>query len=279
MLHARRSYDVTAMARAGRPELPVPVPGAVAGLAAGDAIEPVWCNELGGLTFRIGAGTPDERFVKWAAHGTPEIDLAAEATRLAWLKGRAAVPDLLDHGADEEGEWLATAAVRATSAVEPPWAARPATAAAAIGSGLRRLHDSLGPEECPFSWSLETRLSRVEELVAHGESPPDLSPEHRHLTVAGARDLLSSPPPIDRLVVCHGDPCAPNTLIANDGTFAAHVDMGRLGVADRWADLAVAAWSTEWNYGPGYATVVYDAYGIAPDTERIAYYRLLWDLA
>ncbi|WP_326639888.1 hypothetical protein OG884_34575 [Streptosporangium sp. NBC_01755] len=47
----------------------------------------------------------------------------------------------------------------------------------------------------------------------------------------------------------------------------------------RWADLAVAAWSTEWNYGPGYDGVVYDAYGIAPDPERIAYYRLLWDMA
>jgi len=63
-----------------------------------------------------------------------------------------------------------------------------------------------------------------------------------------------------------------------DGTFAAHVDLGSLGVADRWADLAVAAWSTEWNYGPGYDRVLYDAYGIAPDPERIAYYRLLWYL-
>jgi kanamycin kinase len=45
----------------------------------------------------------------------------------------------------------------------------------------------------------------------------------------------------------------------------------------RWADLAVAAWSTEWNYGPGYDGLVYVGYGIAPDAERIAYYRRLWD--
>jgi kanamycin kinase len=79
-------------------------------------------------------------------------------------------------------------------------------------------------------------------------------------------------------VVCHGDACVPNTLLHDDGTFAAHVDLGSLGVADRWADLAVAAWSTKWNYGPGYDRALYDAYGIAPDPERISYYRLLWDL-
>ncbi len=56
------------------------------------------------------------------------------------------------------------------------------------------------------------------------------------------------------------------------------VDLGSLGVADPWADLAVAAWSTEWNFGPGYAAEVYAAYGTAPDEERIAYYSLLWDL-
>ncbi len=87
---------------------------------------------------------------------------------------------------------------------------------------------------------------------------------------------LGEPPSIDHPVVCHGDACAPNTLLLDDGTFAAHVDLGALGVADRWADLAVAAWSTEWNYGPGYDGIVYSAYGVAPDAERIAYYRRLW---
>lgn len=95
---------------------------------------------------------------------------------------------------------------------------------------------------------------------------------------ARGRPRLGEPPPIDRLVVCHGDACAPNTLLHDDGTVAAHVDLGSLGVADRWADLAVGAWSTEWNYGPGYDGIVYAAYGVAPDSVRVAYYRALWDL-
>ena len=155
-------------------------------------------------------------------------------------------------GADADGSWLVTAPVPGRSAVDPRWIARPAAAATAIGRGLRAFHDRLPVAGCPFDWSIERRL-------AHASTD------------------LGAAPPIDRLVVCHGDACAPNTLLLDDGTVVAHVDLGTLGVADRWADLAVAAWSTEWNYGPGYDGLVYSGYGVAPDAERIAYYRRLWD--
>jgi kanamycin kinase len=86
-------------------------------------------------------------------------------------------------------------------------------------------------------------------------------------------------PPVDQLVVCHGDACPPNTLLSDDGRWSGHVDLGLLGIADRWADLAVATWSTDWNYGPGWDQLLLEAYGIAPDPERTHYYRLLWDLS
>ena len=81
-----------------------------------------------------------------------------------------------------------------------------------------------------------------------------------------------------RLVVCHGDACAPNTLLDGDGRVVGHVDLGALGLADRWADLAVASWSTCWNYGDGWEQQLLSAYGVEPDPSRLAYYRLLWDL-
>jgi kanamycin kinase len=73
-------------------------------------------------------------------------------------------------------------------------------------------------------------------------------------------------------------PSAPNTLIADDGTCAGRVDLGVLGIADRWADLAVATWSTTWNHGPRWEDRLLAAYGIAPEPVRTRYYRLLWDL-
>ena len=260
---------------AARPTEPTVAPRAVEVIAGGDLVETVWRNQLGGLTFRLTSGAGSVRYVKWAAD---DQDLSAESERLAWVGDRATVPRVLDLGADEQGSWLVTAGIDAASAVDPRWLRDPQTAVRAIGRGLRELHDSLPVEDCPFEWSVDTRLAHADARIAAGMTSSDWFPEHRGTTVAEARSRLASAPPIDRLVVCHGDACAPNTLIGADGRFAAHVDLGSLGVADRWADIAVAAWSTEWNYGPDLAPLLYEAYGVVADAERIAYYRLLWDL-
>ena len=78
-------------------------------------------------------------------------------------------------------------------------------------------------------------------------------------------------------MVCHGDACSPNTLIDDDGRCCGHVDFGSLGVADRWADLAVATLSLGWNYpGRAWDAEFFAAYGVEPDPLRIDYYRRLW---
>lgn len=256
-------------------------PRAVRERAAGRTVHCVWENQLGGLTFRIedADGVPVE-YVKWAPAGSG-LDLAKEAGRLRWAAARTTVPRVVDLLGDDDGSTcLITAPIAGDSAVAPMWLAQPERAVTAIGRGLRQLHDVLDPADCPFSWSVEDRLRDVRRLVADGTraEPSGWNEDHQHLALDDVLGVLASPPPVDRLVVCHGDACAPNTLVAPDGSVAGHVDLGSLGVADRWADLAIATWSTGWNYGPGWEDVLLDAYGIASDPDRTRYYRLLWDL-
>jgi len=216
------------------------VPPSVLRHAAGETIEIAWANEEG-TTYRLGS----DRFLKWRPH-TTGVDLRPEAERMRWARAHVPVPEVLELGADELGSWLLTAALDGESAVSSRWVAEPEIAVAAIGRGLRTLHDNAPVARCPFSWSVEDRGG-------------------------------SSPPPIDHLVVCHGDACSPNTILRADGSVSGLVDLGQLGVADRWADLAVATWATEWNYGPGWEEHLLHAYGIVPDPIRTAYYRQLWD--
>jgi kanamycin kinase len=229
----------------------------------------VWRNELGGLTYEV----PGSVFVKWFPPGVG-LDLSLEAAKLRWAAAYTPVPEVVDAGDD----WLRTVALQGESAVSARWKADPLRAVRAIGEGLRAMHDALPVDSCPWTWAAEDRFRRA--VASQGGGPPATHwhPEHRAIPLTDGLARLADVPDVDRFVVCHGDPCAPNTLLADDGRWTAHVDLAALGVADRWADLAVATWSTTWNYGPGYEQALLDAYGIALDPERTAYYRLLWDL-
>jgi kanamycin kinase len=260
---------------------PVEVPPVVHALAgrlrSGATIVPVWRNEYGGITVRLEEPQPaadTSSYLKWVPPGAACPDPLAEADRLVWADSFAALPRVLDAGRDTYGSWLLTAAVEvdgavATSAIEPQWQGLAARSAIAIGVGLRRFHDALPTDTCPF---VRTAQLRVAALTT-GPTAPLAAAERA--TIAAA---LGSPPPVDRLVVCHGDATVPNTLLDGVGRFAAHVDVGDLGVADRWSDIAVTTRSVTRRYGAGLEPLVLAAYGVAPDPERTTYYRALWDV-
>jgi kanamycin kinase len=260
---------------------PVEVPPVVHALAgrlrSGATVVPVWRNEYGGITVRLEEPQPaadTSSYLKWVPPGAACPDPLAEADRLVWADSFAALPRVLDAGRDTYGSWLLTAAVEvdgavATSAIEPQWQGLAARSAIAIGVGLRRFHDALPTDTCPF---VRTAQLRVAALTTGPTAP--LAAAERATTAAA----LGSPPPVDRLVVCHGDATVPNTLLDGVGRFAAHVDVGDLGVADRWSDIAVTTRSVTRRYGAGLEPLVLAAYGVAPDPERTTYYRALWDV-
>lgn len=237
---------------AGVPTCVIAIPPKVLDLAGTDTVEIVWRNERGGLTFRA-RGEWGERYIKWqpSAELTPaqreDVNLISESEKLHWAGQFVPVPRVLECGEDDAAVWLVTEAINATSAVDQRWHDEAEVAVRAIATGLRRLHDALPVASCPFRG-------------------------------AWVGSTVSAPEP-KRLVVCHGDPCVPNTLINRQGEFAGHVDLSRLGVADCWADLAIATYSISWsvNFGRSYDELFFLTYGIEPDMERIRFYRGLWD--
>ncbi|MBO0594440.1 aminoglycoside 3'-phosphotransferase [Nesterenkonia sp. E16_7] len=245
----------------GTPPADTPVPvllqRSLEALGLGAArLSPIWRNGARGLTFSVASGgvaAPIDFYAKWNPDAVGE-SLTQEAERLAWIQGRHPAPTVVDLILEGPEEVLLTRALPGESAVAPRWKADPDLALRALGTGLRRLHD-LDPQDCPFDWGVEHRL-RTAGLAA--EPPGDA-------------------PSLDRLVLCQGDPCAPNTLLAADGSFLAHVDLGRHGVADRWADLAVMSMSLAWNFSGYDEATFWSAYGIEPEAHRIEYYRRLWD--
>jgi kanamycin kinase len=245
----------------GFPTAALAVPRAVTELAHGRHAEPVWVNGIGGTTWRLGGADPTVEgveFVKLLPHEHAH-ELLAETARLAWAGAYVPVPEVIDHGEVDDGAWLRTRALPGWSAIDPRWQDEPRTAAIAVGESLRALHEALPVGDCPFEWSTGERLARS---GADEAAVAALGPE----------------PSGSRTVVCHGDACTPNTLIGADGRWVGHVDLGSLGIADRWADIAVATMAFGWNHGPGWDGVLLDAYGIAFDEERSDWYRALWSI-
>ncbi len=222
------------------------VPDIVTEIAADDVPELVWRNQLDGLTFRIG-----DRFIKWNPR-TTGVDLDLERQRLGWLTDRHPVPTVLDFGSDDDAQWLVTRALDGDSAVGDSWRARRSEAIAAIATGLRAIH-SVPIDTFPEEWTAQSWV---------GRRPPAIGPA----------------PALDDPVLVHGDACAPNTLISAAGAWVGHVDVGDLAVGDRWADLAIASLSLDWNFGEGHQLELFEQYGVAADSERIRYYRALWEL-
>jgi len=239
------------------------IPSIVYSLAVGDPLEWIWRNGLEGMTFRadhVGVdGRTVSRFIKWqsldnvAPSALADVDLIAEAEKLRWASRSFNVPKVLAAGRNRHESWLVTQAIPSVSAVAPQWKSntgifKPESVVKAMAIGLRKLHEACPACECPFqdNW-----------YEAHQVPKPSSK---------------------DR-VVCHGDPCVPNTLMNTQGEFVGLVDLARLGVADRWSDLAIATYSLSWtiNFGKHYDALFFDTYGIEPDPVKISRYRALWD--
>jgi kanamycin kinase len=186
---------------------------------------------------------------------------------------------VLSEGSDQNVAWLVTRALPGRDATDPPLTKDPKALVSILARGLRRFHEA-PVEMCPFDFRLGPALAHVRLRLDAGKIEPDrdFHQEFSTLSAGEAVALLErTRPGAEDLVVCHGDYCLPNILVEH-GVATGFVDLGELGVADRWWDLAVASWSVTWNLGPGYEGLFLREYGAEPDPDRLEFYRLLYDL-
>ena len=220
----------------------------------------------------------DVRFLKVVRQGWfPGAE--AEAIRTIWARAYVPVPEILDHGATGDTTWFVSRALQGEDATSPNLRSDLPGLIHRLGAALRQFH-SMPRAECPFSFDLDNALDHVDKRLRHGQIDParDFHAEHRALSAEAAVQWLSANrPESEDLVVCHGDYCVPNILFRGS-VLAGFVDLGEMGVADRWWDLAVATWSLTWNFGAGYEAAFLQSYGVQMDEQRLQYYRLLYDV-
>ncbi|QFP77499.1 APH(3') family aminoglycoside O-phosphotransferase [Deinococcus sp. AJ005] len=205
--------------------------------------------------------------------------LQQERERLRWLAGRVPVPRVVGYEVEDGLEYLALTRVPGLDASHADVLFHPDRLVNLLARALRELH-ALPLRECPFNMSLSVILPHVRERVAAGvvdESDFDGEREGR-TAISVFNELARTRPEKEDLVVTHGDACLPN-FIVNGEFIEGLIDVGRAGIADRHADLALTHRSLGRNLSAEAAEGFLDLYGRGfVDPQKLAYYRLLDEL-
>lgn len=245
---------------------------------------PVVAGESGDFVYRRGDG----RAYAKVATALRSEELSGERDRLAWLQGKGIpVPEVIDWHVAEDGACLIMSAIEGVPAAALS-AADLLQAWPSMARQLTALH-AVDAGQCPFDRSLSPMFARAADVVARNAVNRDfLSDDDRETP---ATDLLAR---VERelavrleqeardRVVCHGDPCIPNFMIDPQTLrCTGMIDLGRLGTADRYADLAlmIANARESWR-GPDQeqraTAILFEALGIAaPDLGRLDFYLRL----
>ncbi|WP_169578023.1 APH(3') family aminoglycoside O-phosphotransferase [Rudanella lutea] len=229
-------------------------------------------------TFRLDG--PERLFLKIDNH-EPTGGLQHEAEALRWLRQHLPAPDVLYFGRVGSQDFLLIRAVPGQPASAECWQQHPTRLAETLGQSMRALH-AIDPASCPFDASTQTKLREVAVRVKHGlVDVEEFDDENIGLLPEEILHRLHTQKPFaqDDRVVTHGDFC-PDNLLLDNWALGGFIDLGRLGVGDRYADLALCERSLRDLFDTDrYSAHFFAAYGLRTvDPDKLRYFRLLDEL-
>lgn len=209
---------------------------------------------------------------------------------MKWLENSSFVPKCISNITENGMNYLLMSKIMGKMSCEDEYLSNPKLLVSVLAEALRFLW-SVDISACPVKNNLSTVLSAAEYRVEHGLVDVD-DAEPETFGKGGFKDpeellrWLFDNRPKEDFVLSHGDFCLPNVFI-NDGSFSGFVDIGRMGIADRYQDIALCCRSLHHNFSGAYGGKAFDGYdekmffealGIEPDFDKIRYYILLDEL-
>lgn len=222
-------------------------------------------------------GTGERSFYLKYGRGSVAHDITDEMVRVRWLADRLSVPAICHFVATSDEAWLLTNALPGLPAyqlLEDDGANR-GLIVDALASFLRRLH-GLPVEACPFNGNHRLRLVQAQDRMAAGlVDTDDFDNERAGWTAKQVWDQMMGLMPITSdPVVTHGDLTLHNILMER-GQVAGLIDVARVGVADRYQDLAIL-WRGLGEFDDTLQQRLLASYGIgAVDERKLRFYLAL----
>ena len=217
-------------------------------------------------------------------------ELEKEYQFMKWLEPSDLVPKPLCYEEKDGRYYLLMSRMPGKMSCDESYMLQPEVLIQALADGLKALWQT-DTADCPVENRLADQLEWAAENIRDGlvdveEAEPDTFGENGFRDPEELLEWLKTHQPEEELALTHGDYCLPNVFVEN-GRFRGLIDLGRMGVADRWRDIALCYRSlchnSDGSYGgPVYGEVqpekLFEILGLKPDWERIRYYILLDEL-
>jgi aminoglycoside 3'-phosphotransferase II len=220
-------------------------------------------------TYRITARDRPTRYLKMAG------ELEREHARLRWAAGRLPVPHVVAFATEAGRDYLLLDELPGTP-IELATECSVAERVAHLAQAMRSLHH-MPIAGCPFDARVRERLVDADANVRTGTvDESDFDPERLGRSATSIlTELRGWPAFSEDLVVTHGDFTLANIFVHPTGM----LDLGRLGVADRYQDISLVLRDIEGDYGTTWREPFVVAYGLeAIDVSKLAFFRLLDEL-
>nr|WP_283214530.1 APH(3') family aminoglycoside O-phosphotransferase [Sphingomonas sp. 3P27F8] len=237
-------------------------------------------GESGADVFCLGGSEGDDLYLKYGTDDVADA-IVDEAVRLRWLSKRLPCPDTIALVTQGNEAWLLTTALSGKTG--DAWLEQnPAMLPCVINAFarfLRQLH-GLPVEDCPFDAGSAVRLAAARRAVAAGlVDIGDFGDDHAGLSATEMLEKTEALAVFDAsLAVTHGDFSLGNLLLDEHGEVIGAIDLGRLGVADRYQDIAIF-WQNLADYGSRAQAQFLAAIGVTDvDEQRLKFHRCLDEL-
>lgn len=234
-------------------------------------------GQSGATIYRL-YGKPDapELFLK---HGKGSVanDVTDEMVRLNWLTEFMPLPTIKHFIRTPDDAWLLTTAIPGKTAFQvlEEYPDSGENIVDALAAFLRRLH-SIPVCNCPFNSDRVFRLAQAQSRMNNGlVDASDFDDERNGWPVEQVwKEMHKLLPFSPDSVVTHGDFSLDN-LIFDEGKLIGCIDVGRVGIADRYQDLAIL-WNCLGEFSPSLQKRLFHKYGIDnPDMNKLQFHLML----
>ena len=175
---------------------------------------------------------------------------------VAWLDGQVPVPGIPVYYVEDGTAYTLMTRITGKMLCDEEYLNNPKQLIRCVAEGLRTLW-KVDVTKCPFRTSrLEERLKQARWNVENNLVDME-NVETETFGEGGFRDpeelicWLEVNRPKEDIVFTHGDFCLPNVFVENN-RISGFIDLGKMGPADRWQDIAIALRSLNHNFAGHY---------------------------